>query len=458
MEKFFKLKENNTNVKTEIIAGFTTFMAMAYIIIVNPGTLVGWENMGSPLFNAVLAATCISAAIGTLIMGLYANLPFAQAPGMGLNVFFASVVVGTGAHQMGYTFEEGLAIICISGIVFILLTLTGFREKIVDAIPANIKYSITAGIGLFIAVIGLKNGGIIVAVEGKGFFLTNFSNFEGSKVAIVALIGLLIIAILMLMKVRGALLFGILIATLVGIPFGVTNLEPLKTAADAGTLFSVPDLSPTFLKLDFNGLFQGKGIFDAILTLLMVVVAFTLVDMFDTIGTLVGTATKAGMVDKNGRVIRMNKALMADAIATTAGALLGTSTVTTYLESNTGISEGGRTGLTAVTVAVLFIISLFAAPIVGIIPGAATAPALIMVGVLMIGAVKNITFDTIDDSMPAFLTMVMMPFTQSIATGIAFGFISYSILKTAKGKYKEVHPIVYILAILFIIRFLILPA
>lgn len=254
-------------------------------------------------------------------------------------------------------------------------------------------------------------------------------------------------------KVRGSLLYGILIATIVGIPFGVTNISSLK-----GASWTPPSIEPTLFKLDFGGLFADKSLFDAFLALIMVVVAFTLVDMFDTIGTLVGTATRAGMVDKkNGRVIRMNKALMADAIATTAGACLGTSTVTTYLESNTGISEGGRTGLTAVVVAILFILALFLSPIALLIPGAATAPALIIVGVLMISAVKNVDFDGIDNSMPAFLTMVMMPFTQSIATGIAFGFISYSALKLFKGKGKEVHPIIYILAVLFIIRFIIMP-
>ncbi len=447
MEKFFKLKENNTNVKTEVIAGLTTFMAMAYIIVVNPGVLVGWENIGSPLFNSVLVATCISAAIGTLIMGLYAKLPFAQAPGMGLNAFFAITIMGI----MGYTFNQGLAIVFISGCIFIVLTLTGLREKIVDAIPANIKYAITAGIGLFIALIGLKNAGLLVIAD-SGYLLCNFSEYDAVKPAIVALIGLLVIAVLMMYKVRGSLLYGILIATLVGIPFGVTNISSLK-----GASWTPPSIEPTLFKLDFGGLFADKSLFDAFLALIMVVVAFTLVDMFDTIGTLVGTATRAGMVDKNGRVIRMNKALMADAIATTAGACLGTSTVTTYLESNTGISEGGRTGLTAVVVAILFILALFLSPIALLIPGAATAPALIIVGVLMISAVKNVDFDGIDNSMPAFLTMVMMPFTQSIATGIAFGFISYSALKLFKGKGKEVHPIIYILAVLFIIRFIIMP-
>ncbi|QUI22769.1 NCS2 family permease [Vallitalea pronyensis] len=448
MEKFFKLKENNTNVKTEVIAGFTTFMAMAYIIVVNPGVLVGWENMGNPLFNSVLVATCISAAIGTLIMGLYAKLPFAQAPGMGLNAFFAITIMGI----MGYTFNQGLAIVFISGCIFILLTLTGLREKIVDAIPANIKYAITAGIGLFIALIGLKNAGLLVISPTDGYFLCDFSKYSEVKPALVALIGLVIIAILMMYKVRGALLYGILIATLIGIPFGVTDINSLQ-----GASWTPPSIEPTLFQLDFGGLFADKGALDAILALIMVVVAFTLVDMFDTIGTLVGTATRAGMVDKNGRVIRMNKALMADAVATTAGALLGTSTVTTYLESNTGISEGGRTGLTAVVVAILFVLALFLSPIALLIPGAATAPALIIVGVLMIGAVKNIDFDGIDNALPAFLTMVMMPFTQSIATGIAFGFISFSALKLFKGKGKEVHPIIYVLAILFIIRFIIMP-
>lgn len=449
MEKFFKLKENNTNVKTEVIAGLTTFMAMAYIIVVNPGVLVGWENMGSPLFKSVLAATCISAAIGTLIMGLYAKLPFAQAPGMGLNAFFASAVLSI------YTFNTGLAIVFISGCIFILLTLTGFREKIVDAIPANIKYAITAGIGLFIALIGFKTSKILTINPYEGFQLCDFTKFEeiATKSAVVALIGLVLVAILMMFKIKGALLIGILLTAVIGIPFGVTDLSSLQ-----GASWFPPSMEPTFFTLNFKGLFADYGIWEGILSLIMVVIAFTLVDMFDTIGTLVGTATRAGMVDKNGRVIRMNKALMADALATTAGACLGTSTVTTYLESNTGIAEGGRTGLTAVVVAILFILALFLSPVFLLIPAAATAPALIIVGVLMIGAVKNINFDGLENSVPAFLTMVMMPFTQSIATGIAFGFITHCALKLAKGKGKEVHPILYILSILFIIRFIIMPS
>ncbi|MCT4543535.1 MAG: NCS2 family permease [Vallitalea sp.] len=440
MDKFFKLKQNNTDVKTEILAGLTTFMAMAYIIIVNPLTLVGPE---SPLFGAVLTATCIAAAIGSLVMGLYANLPFAQAPGMGLNVFFAVTLMG----KMGYTFNQSLAVVFISGCVFLILTVTGLREKIVNAIPANIKFALTAGIGLFIALIGMKTAGILVGTK-DGFFLADFTKFNDSKTAILAIIGLIIIGLLMLYKIKGALLIGIITTTILGIPFGITKIASLKTAS-----WTPPSIEPTLFKLDFSGLFADKGVGQTLLTLLMVIVAFTLVDMFDTIGTLVGTATKAGMVDENGRVLRMNKALFADAIATTVGALIGTSTVTTYLESNTGVSEGGRTGLTAVVVAILFILALFLSPIALLIPAAATAPALIMVGVLMIGAVKNINFDDLDEAIPAFLTMVMMPFAQNISTGIAFGFISYAFLKLFKGKGKEVHPIIYVLAILFIIKF-----
>ncbi|MDK2799704.1 MAG: adenine/guanine/hypoxanthine permease [Clostridiales bacterium] len=470
MDKFFGLKENNTTVKTEIIAGITTFITMAYIIFVNP------DILSTPLFimkdknaaimkDSIFVATCIAAAIGTLIMGLYAKLPFAQAPGMGLNAFFAfTIVLG-----MGYTFNQGLAAVFISGILFIIITLIGLREAIVKAIPQNIKYAITAGIGLFISLIGLVNAKIVINNDVTLVQLVDFSKFASTEVydqvsgmtygmatknAIVAIIGLVIIGILMAIRVKGAILLGILATTIVGIPFGVTNLAGFNKIVDLP-----PSVMPTFFKMDFLGLLglDGKGFVSAIFATLTVVISFSLVDMFDTIGTLIGTGQKAGLIDEHGRLPRMEKALMADAVASSVGACLGTSTVTTYVESGAGVAEGGKTGLTAVTTGVLFLAALFFAPLVGIVPSAATAPALIIVGVLMMSSVKHINFNDFEEALPAFLTMAMMPFTYSIATGIAAGLIIYPIAKIATGKAKEVHPIVYVLAVLFILRFSILP-
>ncbi|WHH58182.1 NCS2 family permease [Petroclostridium sp. X23] len=469
MDKFFGLKENNTSVKTEIIAGITTFITMAYIIFVNPNILstplyiLGVEG-ADDIKASVFVATCIAAAIGTLIMGLYANLPFAQAPGMGLNAFFAfTIVLG-----MGYTFNQALAAVFISGILFILITLIGLREAIVKAIPLNLKYAITAGIGLFIALIGMVNANIVMKNSATVVQLVDFSKYfstefydkatnltygMATRSAIVALIGLVIIGVLVILKVRGAILIGILATTVVGIPFGVTNM------ANFGIFSMPPSLKPTFFTLDFPGLLglDGRGVLAAIFSTLTVVISFSLVDMFDTIGTLIGTGQKAGLLDEQGRLPRMEKALMADAFATTIGACIGTSTVTTYVESGAGIAEGGKTGLTSVVTGILFLVALFFAPLVGLVPSAATAPALIMVGVLMMGAIKNIDFDDMSEALPAFLTVVMMPFTYSIATGIALGLIVYPVTKIVAGKAKEVHPIVYVLAVLFILRFSILP-
>lgn len=470
MDKFFKLKENGTNVKTEIIAGITTFITMAYIIFVNPDILSkpflilgleGYEEIKASVF----VATCIAAAIGTLIMGLYARLPFAQAPGMGLNVFFAfTIIVG-----MGYTFNQGLAAVFISGIIFIIITVLGLREQIVKAIPQNIKYSITAGIGLFIALIGFVNSNIIINNDSTLVQLIDFTKYGSADVydkitgltydmavknAIVALIGVLIIGILMLLKVKGSILIGIISSTLIGIPFGVTKISP-----NFNPFALPPSIEPTFLKMDFKGLLGlgEQNIIGVIFSAFTIIIAFTLVDMFDTLGTLIGTGRKAGMIDKDGRLPRMEKALMADAVATTVGACLGTSTVTTYIESGAGISEGGRTGLTSVVTGILFIISLFFAPLVGIVPAAATAPALIIVGVLMMGTIKNVEFDDLSEGLPSFLTIVLMPFTGSIATGIAAGLITYPVMKIFKGKAKEVPLVIYILAILFILRFAFVP-
>lgn len=439
VDKYFRLSEKKTDVKTEVIAGITTYITMAYILFVNPDIL----SKAGMDYNAVFLATCLSAAIGTLIMGFYANIPFAQAPGMGLNAFFTyGVVMG-----LGYTWQQALAAIFISGILFILLTVTGAREAIIKAIPTSLKHAISGGIGLFIALLGFTNAGIIVADPNT--FLA-FSRFDNAPV-ILAVIGLVITGILMVKNVKGSILIGIVATTLIGIPMGVTN-----TSINASLSF---DLSPTLMKMDFAGLLKlGEASFvGAIASVATVIISFALVDMFDTIGTLIGTATKAGMLDENGDLPNMDKALLADAVATSAGAVLGTSTVTTFVESAAGVAAGGKTGLTAVTAGILFLFSVFLAPLAGIVPAQATAPALIIVGVLMMGAVKQVNFDDFEEALPAFFTIAIMPFTYSIANGIAAGLIFYPIMKISTGKAKEVHPTVYVLALLFILRFTILP-
>jgi len=447
LESYFKLSENNTNVRTEVMAGITTFITMAYILIVNPSIL----HIAKMDFQSVFVATCIAAAIGTLIMGLYANLPFAQAPGMGLNAFFTySVVIG-----MHYTWQEALAAVFISGLLFIAITLTSVREKIVDALPQNLKLAISGGIGLFIALIGLKGGGIVVSNPDT---LLAFGKFVEPG-PLLTIIGIAITAILMARKVKGSILIGILATTIIGFPLGVTK-------SIVGNIFSTNiSIAPTFMKMDFSGLLThtsgniaGAGLMGAFISIIMVVLTFSLVDLFDTIGTLVGTAQKANMLDKDGKVKNMSKALLSDAVATTVGAVLGTSTVVTYVESTAGISEGGRTGLTSVVTGLLFLLSLFFGNLVGIVPSQATAPALIIVGVLMMGSVTKIDFTDFTEALPAFFTIAIMPFTYSIANGIAAGLIFYPIVKIATGRHKEVHPIVYVLAILFIIRFVILPS
>lgn len=439
LERYFKLTENNTDVKTEIIAGVTTFITMAYILFVNPDMLA----IAGMDFNAVFLATCISAAVGTLIMGLYANLPFAQAPGMGLNAFFTfGVVLG-----LGYTWEQALAAIFISGLLFIVLTVTGLRNAIIEAIPNSLKHAIGGGIGLFIALIGFKNAGIVIGDEATLVALGNFRD----PAVLLSVIGLVITGFLMMKKIKGAILIGILITMVIGIPIGVTNTN---VALD----FSF-DITPTLFKMDFPGLLNigEAGLVGALTSVLTVVISFSLVDMFDTIGTLIGTATKANMLDENGNLPNMDKALLADAIATSAGAVLGTSTVTTFVESAAGVAEGGKTGLTAVTTGILFLLSILLAPFALMVPTEATAPALIIVGVLMMGAVTKINFDDFAEAMPAFFTIAIMPFTYSIANGIAAGLIFYPIAKIATGKAKEVHPTVYVLALLFILRFTVLP-
>lgn len=459
LETFFKLSENGTNVKTEILAGFTTYITVAYALLVIPNILkVSGMNaaglrgdeaalltiLNDPIVGSAFASTCIAAAIGTLIMAFYANLPFVLAPGIGLTAFFSYSV----CLKLGYTWQQGLTAVCISGFIFILITLTSIREKIVDALPQNLKLAITGGIGLFIALIGLKSGSVIVANPGT---LVSFGSFTNPHTAL-TIIGIVITGILMARKVKGSMLIGIILTTIVGIPMGITQTSGFK-------LFYVPPIGKTFFAFDFPGLLShgGSGVIGAIVSIVMVVITFSLVDLFDSIGTLVGTAQKSGMVDDNGRVKNIRKALFADAFATTLGGALGTTTLATVVESAAGIAEGGRTGLTNVVVGVLFIISIFFGGVIGIVPAEATAPALVIVGVLMLGAVADIEFSDFTEALPAFFTIVIMPFSYSIANGVAAGIIFYPIMKVATGRKKEVHSIMYIMAFLFILRFILLP-
>lgn len=425
-EKSFHLKEHNTNTKTELVAGFTTFMTMAYILAINPSIL---SEAGMDA-GAVFTATAIASFVGTAIMAFYANYPFALAPGMGLNAFFAySVVLGK-----GHSWQFALTAVFIEGLIFILLTFTNVREAIVNGIPKTVKQAISVGIGLFIAFIGLRGANIVVPGEGIPLDLGDITSPE----AIVCFVGLTVTAVLLVKQVRGAILLGILISTVVGIFFGVTQLP-------AGVPISAPpSIKPVFMQLEWTNILSAD--------MVIIMITFLFVDMFDTIGTLVGVSTKAGLVDENGNLPHVKKALFADAIGTTFGALLGTSTVTTYVESASGVAEGGRTGLTALTTGVLFLVALLLSPIFLMIPSAATAPALITVGLFMMSPIKEIDLDDFTEAVPAFLTILLMPLAYSIAQGIVFGIISYALLKLLTGRYKEASPILYILAFLFILK------
>ena len=435
VEKLFKLKEHNTTVKTEIIAGITTFFAMAYIIFVNPNFL----SQAGMDFNAVMMATCLAAALGTILTAFMANVPFAQAPGMGLNAFFTySVCMG-----MGYTWQNALAIVMLSGLIFFAISVSPLRSKIIAAIPASLKSAISAGIGLFIALIGMFNVGIVRTTPAG---LVELGSITGGT-ALVALIGLIITAVLMAYKVKGALFIGIIATTIVGIPFGVTTF-PEKIA-----FYGFNTLAPVFGKVFTEG-FSGL-MSHGLLALITAIITFAICDCFDTVGTLIGTAKAAGMLDKDGNLPKGDKALIADSIATVCGAILGTSTVTTFVESSMGISEGGRTGLTSLVVGILFILAaFFFGPIAGIIPGAATAPALIIVGVLMLGNAADINWKDIETAIPCFLTIALMPFAYSISDGIGFGFISYTLIKVARGKFKEVPIFLYVISVLFILKYI----
>ncbi|MDC7228243.1 MAG: NCS2 family permease [Spirochaetales bacterium] len=421
---FFQLEANGTTVRTEIVAGLTTFMTMAYILIVNPGILsaCGMDAGG------VFTATAVASAVATLVMGLWAKLPFALAPGMGLNAFFAfSVVLG-----MGYSWQMALTAVFLEGIIFIILTAFNIREAIINSIPANVKKAVSVGIGLFIAFIGLQGAGLIIHNDAT---LVSIGNITGGS-GLLAIIGLFIMGILLALKVRGALLIGIVLTTIIGIPMGITQMP-------SGS-WMPPSPAGVFFKFDFSNIFS--------VDMLVILFTFLFVDMFDTVGTLIGVSTKAGLIDRDGKIPRVKQALFADAIGTAFGAIMGTSTVTTYVESASGVAEGGRTGLTAVTTAALFIVALFLSPLFLMVPGAATAPALVLVGLFMMSPVKDIDFSDYTEAIPAFLTIIIMPLSYSIAEGIMFGMLSWILLKLFTGKYKEISVLSYIVGILFLLK------
>ena len=459
LEKVFRLEENGTNARTEIIAGITTFMTMAYILAVNPSVLAdaGMDQ------GAVFTATALAALIGTLLMAFCANYPFALAPGMGLNAYFAyTVVLG-----MGYRWEVALTAVFIEGIIFIVLSLTNVREAIFNAIPQNLKAAVSVGIGLFIAFIGLQNAKIVIggstllqlfSVEGYNEVNGVEASFQDAGITVLlAVIGILITGFLVIKNVKGNILWGILITWILGIICQFTGLYvPNPELGFYGLLpdfssgLSIPSLSPIFAKLEFSGIFS--------LEFLVVIFAFLFVDMFDTIGTLIGVSSKANMLDENGRLTNNRGALLADAIATTAGAVLGTSTTTTFVESASGVSEGGRTGLTAVTTAILFGLALFLSPIFLAIPSFATAPALVVVGFYMLTNVVTIDFNDVSEALPCYICIGAMPFFYSISEGISMGVISYVVLNvmTGKAKEKKISLLMYVLAVLFVLKYLFL--
>ena len=459
LEKLFKLKEHNTDARTEVLAGITTFMTMAYILAVNPGILAetGMEH------GAVFTATALTSAIATLMMALLANYPFALAPGMGLNAYFAyTVVIG-----MGYSWQFALTAVFTEGIIFIILSLTNVREAIFNAIPRNLKSAVSVGIGLFIAFIGLQNAKIVI---GGSTLLQLFSTDKYNEVngvqasfnhagitVLLAIIGILITGILVIKNIKGNILWGILITWILGIICQITGLYVpdsklgfYSLLPDFSNGLSIPDIAPIFCKLDFSGIASPDFI--------IILFAFLFVDMFDTIGTLIGVSAKANMLDEKGKLPHIKGALLADAIGTAAGALLGTSTTTTFVESASGVSEGGRTGLTSITTAILFELSLFLSPIFLAIPSFATAPALVIVGLYMLTNVINIDFGDMSEAIPCYICILAMPFFYSISEGISMGVISYVILNlvTGKAKEKKISALMYVLAILFILKYLFL--
>lgn len=459
LEKLFKLKENQTNVKTEVLAGITTFMTMAYILAVNPSILAA-AGMDQ---GAVFTATAIASMLGTLCMALFANYPFALAPAMGLNAYFAyTVVLG-----MGYSWQTALTAVFVEGIVFIILSITNVREAIFNAIPKNLKAAVSVGIGLFIAFIGLQNANIVVggatlvelfSIDGYNLANGTAAGFHDVGITVLlAIIGVIITAILVVKNVKGNILWGILITWILGMLCQLAGLYVPNHEIGFYSLFpdfsnglAVPSLAPVFCKLDFSNVIS--------LNFLVVVFSFLFVDIFDTLGTLIGVSTKANMLDENGKLPRIKGALMADAVATTAGAALGTSTTTTFVESASGVTEGGRTGLTAVVTAVLFGLSLLLSPIFLAIPSFATAPALIIVGFYMLSNVVNIDFKDYSEAIPCFICIAAMPFFYSISEGISMGVISYAVINLVTGtfKKKKISILIYILAILFILKYIFL--
>jgi len=428
LDKIFKLKENNTDAKTEILAGITIFMTMAYILVVNP-LILGDAGMDK---GAVFMATAISAAIATFVMAFAANYPFALAPGMGLNAFFAYTVV----KAMGYSWEFALTAVFIEGLIFIILTFFNVREKIINAIPVVLKNAVTVGIGLFIAFIGLVNVGLVK----QGGAILSLGDMKNPLI-ILTIFGLILTSVLLARNVKGAFLIGMLVTSAVGMILGLVALP-------TGFVSAPPSLSPIFMAFTHVDKAQVFS-FDMVI----VVFTFLFVDLFDTVGCLVGLASKADMLDENGTLPKAKQALFADAIGTTAGAILGTSTVTTFVESAAGIAEGGRTGLTSFTTGALFLISTLFAPIFTAIPSQATAPVLILVGVMMASSMLRIDFNDFTESIPAFLTIIMMPLAYSIAEGLVFGIVSYAGIKLLTGKGKSVQPSLYILAVLFILKY-----
>ncbi|WP_349768840.1 NCS2 family permease [Hungatella hominis] len=457
-DRFFGISQSHSSVKTEVLAGITTFITIAYILILNPQILsdpyliMGDAAMAQKIANGVFIGTCIGAFIGTILCALYARVPFAQAPGMGLNAFFAyTVVLG-----MGYTYGQALVIVFISGIFFIVITAIGLREAIIRSIPDAVKTAITPGIGLFITIIGLKNAGIVISNPATLVSLVDFSKWRSGadmvliNGALVALVGLVIMGILHARKVKGSILLGIIAATLIGIPLGITHLSNLDM--NLGVKFQ--DFAEvSFLKMDFAGLFAGTNFVETLFTVTMLVISFSLVNMFDSIGTLLGAARQSGMIDENGEVIRMKQALMSDAVSTLAGAMVGTSTVTTVVESSAGIAEGGRTGMTSLVTALMFLGAILFAPIVSIVPAAATAPALIFVGILMLGNIRDVDFSDMSNALPAFCTIVFMPFTYSIANGVAFGLITYCLMNIMTGKRRQVRALTLMISVVFVVRY-----
>ena len=431
IQKTFGMDPAKHSIRTEIIAGITTFLTMAYILAVNPSIFGALATQGMPT-DAVFTATALAAIVGCLVMSIYAKKPFGLAPGMGLNAFFVFTV----CLGMGHSWQMALTAIFLEGILFILLTITNVRKLIVDAIPMNLKRAIGAGIGLYIAFIGLKSAGIIVSSDSTSVTLGPLSD----STSILAIIGLLLTSVLVILKVRGGMLLGILVTTIIGIPMGVTHFN--------GLLSTPPSISSIFCQFEWSQIFSWD--------MVAIVFTFLFIDMFDTIGTVVGVSVKSGMVDEKGNVDGINNVLMADAVATVAGAMFGTSTTTTYIESASGVSEGGRTGLTSFTIAVCFAIALLFSPLFLAIPGAATGPVLFIVGVMMAAPVKEIDWEDYSEAIPAFVTMLLMPLAYSISDGIMLGMISYVVINALTGKFKKVSVTMWILAVLFVLRYVLM--